>query len=90
MIKKEELAKMADLAKIELSPTEIKEFGSQLSTVLDYFQKIKNYNLVGKESVKKEAISKLRADQFLPFVGADLKEQFSDYQGNLLKTKKIL
>ncbi|MCD4705388.1 hypothetical protein K8R66_04925 [bacterium] len=90
MLKKEEIEKIANLAKIKLSSAEVEEFSGQLSVVLDYFQKIRNYDFTKGKVLSEESISELRLDEVRGFFESDLKEQFSGRSGNLLKVKKVL
>lgn len=89
-MKSEEVQKLADLARIKISKKEIKEFSSQLGDILDYVNKVQNYEFIGKEEKFSEDITKLREDNVSGSEPEEIIKQFSDQRGNLLKVKKIL
>ncbi len=51
MLTKEEVIKIAQLARIELSETEVEKFQKDLSTVLDYVEELKKVDVTGLEEV---------------------------------------
>jgi aspartyl-tRNA(Asn)/glutamyl-tRNA(Gln) amidotransferase subunit C len=51
MLTKEEVIKIAQLARIELSEAEVEKFQKELSTVLDYVEELKQVNVDGLEEV---------------------------------------
>ena len=51
MLTKEEVIKIAELARIELTEAEVEKFQKELSTVLDYVEELKNVNVDGLEEV---------------------------------------
>lgn len=51
MLSKEEVIKLAELARIELSSKEVEKFQKDLSTVLDYVEELKQVNTEGLEEV---------------------------------------
>jgi len=51
MLSKEEVIKLSNLARIELSETEIEKFQKDLSTVLDYVEELKKVDTEGLEEV---------------------------------------
>lgn len=51
MLSKEEVIKLAELARIELQPGEVEKFQKDLSTVLDYVEELKKVNTDGLEEV---------------------------------------
>jgi len=86
----EEVKKLADLARIKISPKEIKKFTKQLSDILDYVQKVQEYEFKCSKYNPQDKISKLRQDKVLSSKSEKIIQQFSDHQGRLLKVKKIL
>ncbi len=51
MLTEEEVKKVAEMARIELSETEVAKFQKDLSSVLDYVDELKNVNTDGLEIV---------------------------------------
>lgn len=51
MLTKEEVLKLAELARIELSGAEVEKFQKELSTVLDYVEDLKKVDVTGLEEV---------------------------------------
>ena len=51
MLTKEEVIKIAQLARIELSEAEVEKFQKDLSTVLDYVEELKKVDVTGLEEV---------------------------------------
>lgn len=57
MITDKEVQKVADLAKIELSDKEVKEFKKDLDSVLDYFSILSKLNTKGVEPMTHAVLS---------------------------------
>ena len=51
MLTKEEVIKIAKLARIELTEKEVEKFQKELSTVLDYVEELKSVDVSGLEEV---------------------------------------
>ena len=51
MLTKEEVKKIAQLARIELTETEVEKFQKELSAVLNYVEELKSVNVDGLEEV---------------------------------------
>ena len=51
MLSKEEVKKVAQLARIELNEDEVEKFQKDLSTVLDYVEELKSVDVSGLEEV---------------------------------------
>ena len=93
-LKAEEIKHIAQLSRLELSPSELKTYGAQLSSILGYIDKLKE--------VKTEAISSLgqstdlnnvwRLDEVKPWdkdeIEAALKQ--GDLEDRLIRVKKVL
>lgn len=91
-LNKEEILKIANLAKLELSAEEVANFPSQLSDVLAYFDKLTSLNLKNVEpfiSELKQAKVLLRADE----VGqsdASISDQFVKVEDDYLVVPQVL
>lgn len=94
MISKEEVLKIAKLARLELTETEVEKMQKDLSSVLDYFDilkkapKLKKEKKVGEEHKK----NNLRFDQALPRpenLANNLIAGAPDKKDNYIKVKQI-
>lgn len=98
MISKEEIKKLADLARIEIKEEEIENLRGEMDAILDYVGQVSAVAEVenGKETngVTNEALlNVMREDQNPTESEAFSKEliaEFPDKENNYLKVKKIL
>ncbi len=93
MISKEEVQHIAKLARLGLTDQEIEKYQKELSSILDYFEKLKEVNISGIEptshSIKVENV--LRKDESKgKGSGKKLIESFPDRKEDYLKVKSIL
>jgi len=97
MISKEEIKKLADLARIELGEEEQAKLASEMDAILDYVGQIKK--MAGKEKGEKEETGSdslrnvLREDTNPTESETYSKELIAEFPGkenNYLKVKKIL
>lgn len=51
MLSKEEVVKIAQLARIELTEKEVEKFQKELSTILEYVEELKQVDVTGLEEV---------------------------------------
>ena len=51
MLTREEVIKIAQLARIELNEAEVEKFQKELSTILDYVEELKQVDVTGLEEV---------------------------------------
>ena len=91
-LNKEEILKIANLAKLELSAEEVAAFPSQLSDVLAYFDKLTSLNLKNIEPFiseldKEKAL--LRADE-AGQSDASIKDQFVKVESDYLVVPQVL
>jgi aspartyl/glutamyl-tRNA(Asn/Gln) amidotransferase C subunit len=89
-MKAEEVKKLAELSRIKISQKEIKEFTEQLSSILDYVNKVQEYKFVSQKHDSLDEVPELREDLVAPEETEEIIKQFSDHSGKLLKVKKIL
>ena len=93
MISKEEVQKIAKLARLELTGEEIEKMQKDLSSILDYFEILKKAKkgktvskvAEGKNEVR-EDVSKERDDELV----GKLLEQIPDRKEDYIKVKKVL
>jgi len=95
MISKEEVKRIAQLARIKLNSEEVLKFQKELSLILDYIEQLKEVD-ISKIDLKKnlgKAQSVTREDKEIkksPEQASKLMELVPDKKDNYLKTKKIL
>lgn len=96
MIQKQEVLKIARLARIELGEKEVEKFQKDLSSILDYFELLKEVNtdkvnptFHPSESYFKENVA--REDKARPDnIADDLVKQAPDKKDRYIKVKSIL
>ena len=94
MISREEIKKLADLARIEIREEELESLRGEMDNILDYVGQIKN--VAGNYSGEVEigpVFNILREDREPTPAGKYSKEliaEFPDREGDYLKVKKIL
>ncbi len=95
MISKEEVKRIAQLARIKLNSEEVLKFQKELSLILDYIEQLKEVD-ISKIDLKKDlgkAQSVTREDKEIEKSlkqASKLMELVPDKKNNYLKTKKIL
>ena len=93
MLSKEEVVKVAKLARIALSENEVEKFQKELSAVLDYVEELKQVNVEGLEEVSQVTglVNVQRDDKA---IGCDFKEdimsQAPEIKDGYYKVKAIL
>ena len=93
MLTKEEVIKLSQLARIELTEAEVEKFQKDISTVLEYVEDLKGVNVEGLEEVSQVTglVNVQRAD--LPVVAENHEAIFSDapeMKDGYFKVKAIL
>jgi len=95
MISKEEVKHIAKLARLGLTEKEVEKFQKELSSILDYIEKLKEVDISGMEptshSIKVENV--IREDQVnekLKMKNAKLMDLAPETKNGYLKTKSIL
>jgi len=93
-LKLDEVKHIAQLSRLELSPEELKLYGTQLSSVLDYIDKLKKVKTSAMATG--EAASDLnniwRSDEVRPWDKAEVEVALAqgDLEGKLIRVKKVL
>lgn len=93
MVSKDDLVKLAQMARIELTEEELSEMEGDFGSIVDYVSQIQE--VVGEIEEKEagELRNVMREDGEPHETGLytdDLVKQFPDKQGNYLKVKKII
>ncbi|MFA5163050.1 MAG: Asp-tRNA(Asn)/Glu-tRNA(Gln) amidotransferase subunit GatC [Patescibacteria group bacterium] len=93
-LKLAEVKHIADLSRLELSPAELKTYGAQLSSVLDYIDKLKEVKTMPHDFLSPDSdLNNIwRLDEVRAWdkneVEAALKQ--GDLEGRLIRVKKVL
>jgi aspartyl/glutamyl-tRNA(Asn/Gln) amidotransferase C subunit len=100
MLEKEQVQHIAGLARLKLTPEEIKKFQKDLSLILDYVNTLKRADISEQEIDLSQIIEKLpdiervgerRQDKALSFYNRDkLLDLMSQRKKDYLKTKPII
>ncbi|MBP9856009.1 MAG: Asp-tRNA(Asn)/Glu-tRNA(Gln) amidotransferase subunit GatC [Candidatus Pacebacteria bacterium] len=92
MISKEEVKKLADLARLNVPEAELDKLATDLESILGYVSELKNAP-VGEYEEDQKLINVLREDEGAHEAGlytADLVQAFSKARDNYLSVKPIL
>lgn len=93
MIQREEVEKVAALARLKLSEEETQNYAQQLSAILDYFSQLKDIQTEGVEPMvtPTEMAQYLRADAVQPGFGAEVAlANAPERSGNLFKVPPVV
>lgn len=93
MLSKEEVIKIAGLARIELTEAEVEKFQKELSAVLDYVEELKNVDVTGLEEVSQVTglVNIQRNDQAVESEDRDaILSQAPEIKDGYYKVKAIL
>jgi aspartyl-tRNA(Asn)/glutamyl-tRNA(Gln) amidotransferase subunit C len=94
MISREEVQHIAKLARLELSEQEIEKMQEELSSVLDYIEKLKEVDISGIESKVRatdleNVMRKDKADNVDPAISEKLLDEAPSKKGNHIKVKSV-
>src|SRR6476661_10058823 len=93
MIDREEVRKVANLARLELTPEEEEQFTSQLNGILDYFEQLSELDTSNVEPTTRaiDVSNVMRADDLQPFAnGESILQGAPDRDGEFFKVPKIM
>lgn len=93
MLTREEVTKLAQLARIELKPQEVEKFQKDLSTVLEYVEELKKVDVAGLEEVSQVTglVNVQREDKVEPAENHDaIFSQAPEMKDGYYKVKAIL
>jgi aspartyl-tRNA(Asn)/glutamyl-tRNA(Gln) amidotransferase subunit C len=93
MIDKEQVRKVAHLARLELTPEEEEQFTTQLSSILDYFEQLSELDVSDVPPTARaiDVSNITRPDQLQPFSDRELiLESAPEQEGDFFKVPKIL
>ena len=93
MIDKEQVRKVAHLARLGLTPEEEEQFTTQLGNILDYFEQLSELNVSDVPPTTRaiDVSNITRPDELQPYSDRDLiLESAPDQEGDFFKVPKIL
>lgn len=93
MIDKEQVHKVALLARLELTPQEEEQFTTQLGSILDYFEQLSELDVTDVPPTTRaiDVSNVTRPDELQPYSDRDrLLESAPDQDGDFFKVPKIL
>ncbi|NMF62983.1 Asp-tRNA(Asn)/Glu-tRNA(Gln) amidotransferase subunit GatC [Brasilonema octagenarum] len=93
MIDREQVHKVANLARLELTPEEEEKFTTQLGTILDYFEQLSELDVNNVPPTLRAIDVKnvTRADDLQPYPNReDILESAPEQEGDFFKVPKIL
>lgn len=96
MISKEEIKKLADLARIEMADEEAESLTGEMDAILEYVKSIQGFHsdeAEPKVEVEEGLVNVMREDDNITETGTYSKElvaEFPHKEGDYLKVKKIL
>ncbi len=93
MISREDVQKLAQLSRIELTPEEELTFMSEIDSILGYVGQISEIGELGEENVIPAVRNVFRSDEHVHESGLytkDILAQAPSREGDYLKVKKIL
>lgn len=92
-IDREQVHKVAHLARLDLTPDEEQRFTTQLSNILDYFEQLSELDTTDVPPTARaiDVVNITRADALTPFGDRDrILEGAPDREGEFFKVPKIL
>lgn len=92
-LSKDQVLKIADLARLELSEAEVEKYGSQLSAILDYVETLNKLNVEGIEPTAHAVMvpTPFRADE--PHPDHTIEKSLAnapDREGTFFKVPKVI
>lgn len=93
-LSREDVLKLAQLARISLSDDEVTEFAGELSAILQYVEQLASVDVAGLEPTNQVTglTNVMREDVVIDYgyAPADLLKNVPTVQGNLLKVKRMI
>ena len=93
MIDREQVRKVAHLARLELSPEQEEQFTTQLGSILDYFEQLSELDVTNVQPTTRaiDVSNVTRADELKPFSDREaIFKNAPDQEGDFFKVPKIL
>ena len=93
MIDREQVRKVAHLARLELTAAEEEQFTTQLSGILDYFEQLNELDVTDVQPTTRaiEVVNVVRPDRLQPYPEREaILENAPDRDGNFFKVPRII
>ena len=93
MIDREQVRKVANLARLELTPQEEEQFTTQLGDILDYFQQLSELDISGVPPTTRaiDVSNVTRVDDLQPYPDREaILQSAPEQEGEFFKVPKIL
>jgi aspartyl-tRNA(Asn)/glutamyl-tRNA(Gln) amidotransferase subunit C len=93
MIDREQVHKVAHLARLDLTPQEEAQFTTQLSGILDYFEQLSELDVTDVPPTTRaiEVVNVVRSDVLQPYPEREaILDNAPDRDGNFFKVPKII
>ncbi|MDF5712830.1 MAG: Asp-tRNA(Asn)/Glu-tRNA(Gln) amidotransferase subunit GatC [Rhizonema sp. NSF051] len=93
MIDREQVRKVANLARLELTPEEEEQFTSQLGNIIDYFQQLNELDVSDVEPTTRaiDVSNVTRTDELQPYPEREaILQGAPEQEGEFFKVPKIL
>ncbi len=93
MIDREQVHKVAHLARLDLTPQEEAQFTTQLSDILDYFEQLSELDVTDVPPTTRaiEVVNVVRPDVLQPYPEREaILDNAPDLDGNFFKVPKII
>jgi len=94
MISKEEIKKLADLARIEIKEEEIENLRGEMDAILEYVGQVSHFAKASRDEFDNNQIQNIMREDENPTesetFSKELIAEFPDKENNYLKVKKIL
>ncbi len=93
MIERQEVSKVAHLARLDLTEEEEAQFTTQLGEILDYFQQLSELDVTGVEPTTRaiDVSNVTRADDLKPYEGREvILSSAPEQEGDFFKVPQIM
>lgn len=93
MIDREQVRKVAHLARLELPPEQEEQFTTQLGSIIDYFEQLSELDVTNVQPTTRaiDVSNVTRADELKPFSDREaIFKNAPDQEGDFFKVPKIL
>ncbi|MDX2212335.1 MAG: Asp-tRNA(Asn)/Glu-tRNA(Gln) amidotransferase subunit GatC [Oculatellaceae cyanobacterium bins.114] len=93
MLDRDQVHKVANLARLDLTPAEEEQFVTQLSSILDYFEQLSELDTSHVQPTARaiDVVNVIRPDQLNPFADREsILEGAPDREGEFFKVPRIM
>ncbi|MBD2464879.1 Asp-tRNA(Asn)/Glu-tRNA(Gln) amidotransferase subunit GatC [Oscillatoria sp. FACHB-1407] len=93
MLDRDQVRKVANLARLDLTPAEEEQFSTQLSSILDYFEQLSELDTTTVPPTTRaiDVVNVTRVDHLAPFTDREsILEGAPDREGEFFKVPRIM